>query len=175
MSSLTGVTAMSGATVSGTVTKSQTSIAQLRVLYELTSLFKRSCREFRAIMNLMFTTLTEQTWFSDFTSEPWILMLCDYLHMEDTGLVLTNLEIMLLLISFRNLKGMKGSDWVAGHLSLNEHEMCKILERWKILCLTTVFLWLGSSSGQPPNQEVCSQVSYSLYSHSVFPVPSHEA
>ncbi len=65
MSSLAGVTAMSGATVSGTVTELQTSIAQLSILYELSSLFKRSCREFRAIMNLMFTALTEQTWFSD--------------------------------------------------------------------------------------------------------------
>ncbi len=51
-------------------------------------------------------------------SEEQDLMLCDYLRMEDTGLVLTNLEIMFLLISFRIMKGMKGSDWVEGLLSL---------------------------------------------------------
>ncbi len=84
-------------------------------------------------MNLMYTALTEETWFSDFTSGLWILMLCDYLRMEDTGLVLTNLEIMFLLISFRIMKGMKGSDWVEGYLSFNGHDMGKFLESWKIL------------------------------------------
>ncbi len=48
---------MSGVTVSGIVTELQTSVAQLRILYELSSLLKRSCREFRAIVNLMFTAV----------------------------------------------------------------------------------------------------------------------
>lgn len=62
MSSLAGDTAVSGTTVSGTVTELQTSIARISILYELSTFFKRLCREFRAIMNLMFTS-AEQTWF----------------------------------------------------------------------------------------------------------------
>lgn len=96
MFSLAGDTAMSGTKVSGTVTELQTSVAQLSILYELSPFIKRLCREFRVFMNLMFTS-AEQTWFRDFTIGLWILMLCDYLCVEDIGFVLTNLEVMFLL------------------------------------------------------------------------------
>ncbi len=88
--------------------------------------------------------------------------------MEDTGLVLTNIEIMFLLISFRIMKGMKGRDCVAGYLSFNGQNFGKlenlILSVSLSVCVAWWFQWAAAQSGSLLTRFLFSSQSFSISS-----------